>query len=234
LDPEILARRRWRQVERAAGKRDELGRRLQEARARAAELTSTQPGAEQRDREARGLALAEGKPAPHSEAEKTARELDEARSLVQDLDAAAAVVQHQFQEVLDANRESWGQAQGRAIDQAGNGVLSALAGLEKAVGKLEDERGLLAWIEPVPAEGPSIPTVAGSRTRALLLLRSTSFAVRLPVLQRARNLLSRHLGENSLGSRSVWPLRPSLVGVVSGARSPLPSLRLSPSLSREG
>jgi hypothetical protein len=41
----------------------------------------------------------------------------------------------------------------RAIEQAGNGVLSALAALEEAVGKLEDERGLLAWIEPVPAEG---------------------------------------------------------------------------------
>jgi hypothetical protein len=49
------------------------------------------------------------------------------------------------------------EAQGRAIGEARNGVLSALAALEQAAAKLEDERGLLAWIEPVPAEGSVDP-----------------------------------------------------------------------------
>ena len=141
----------------AAAKREEIGRKLVEARARVAELTSAHPAAEQRDREARGLALAEGKPAPSSEAKKIEREREEARSLVQDLDAAAVVVQRQFQEVLDANRESWLQVQERAIEQARNGVLSALAAFEQAVGRLEEERGLRAWLEPVPAEGAVDP-----------------------------------------------------------------------------
>jgi hypothetical protein len=118
LDAEALARKRWKPVEKAAAKREEIGRKLVEARARVAELTSAHPAAEERDREARGLALAEGKPAPLSEAKKIERELEEARSLVQDLDAAAAVVQRQFQEVLDANRESW-LSGSRAGDRAG-------------------------------------------------------------------------------------------------------------------
>ncbi len=157
MDAETLARKRWKPVEKAAAKREEIGRKLAAARARVAELQSAHPAAEQRDREARGLTVVEGKPAPPSEAKKIERELEEARSLVQDLDAAAAVVQRQFQEVLAANRESWAQAQEREIEQARSGVLSALAAFEQAVGKLEDERGLLAWIEPVPAEGSVDP-----------------------------------------------------------------------------
>jgi hypothetical protein len=157
LDAETLARKRWKPVEKAAAKREEIERKLVQSRARVAELTSAHPAAEQRDREARGLALAEGKPAPPSEAEKIARNLEEARSLVQDLDAAAAVVQRRFQEVLDANRDAWLQAQERAIEQARNGVLSALAAFERAVAKLEEERGLLAWLEPVPGEGSVDP-----------------------------------------------------------------------------
>jgi hypothetical protein len=157
LDVETLARRRWKPVEKAVSKREQIAGKLTEARARVAELTSAHPLAEQRDREARGLALAEGKAAPPSEAEKVARELDEARSLVQDFDSAAAVVQRQLEDVLDANRDSWAEAQGRAIGEARNGVLSALAALEQAAAKLEDERGLLAWIEPVPAEGSVDP-----------------------------------------------------------------------------
>jgi hypothetical protein len=157
LDAETRARKRWKPVEKAAAKREEIGLKLAAARARVAELTSAHPAAEQRDREARGLALAEGKPAPPCEAEKIERELEEARSLVQDLDAAAAVVQRQFQAVLDSNRDARVQSQERAIEQAGNGVLSALAAFEQAVAKLEEERGLLAWLEPVPAEGSVDP-----------------------------------------------------------------------------
>jgi hypothetical protein len=157
LDAETLARKRWKPVEKAAAKREEIERKLVAARARVAELQSAHPAAEQRDREARGLALAEGKPAPPSGAKRIERELEEARSLVQDLDAAVVVVQRQFQEVLDASRDSWLQTQERAIGQAGNSVLAALAALEEAVAKLEDERGLLAWIEPVPVEGSVDP-----------------------------------------------------------------------------
>jgi hypothetical protein len=157
LDAETLARRRWKPIEKAVSKREQIASKLTEARARVAELTSAHPLAEQRDREARGLPLAGGKSAPPSEADQIALELGEARRLVQDLDAAAVVVQRQFQEVLDENCELWLRTQERAIEQARNGVLSALAALERAVGKLEDERGLLAWIEPVSAEGSVDP-----------------------------------------------------------------------------
>jgi hypothetical protein len=157
LDPEILARRRWRQVERAAGKRDELGRRLQEARARAAELTSAQPGAEQRDREARGLSLVDGKSPPPSEAEKIARQLEGAQQDVQDFDAALGVANRRLQEVLDTNRHAWAQEQERTIEQARTEVLSALASLEQGIATLEGERALLAWLEPAPAEGSVDP-----------------------------------------------------------------------------
>ena len=234
MDAEILARKRWKPVERVAAMRDEIARKLAAARARVADLQSSHPAAKQRDREARGLALAEGKPAPPSKAKKIERELEEARSLVQDLDAAATVLQRQFQEVLGASRDAWVQSQERAIEQAGNGVLSALAALEQAVGKLEDERGLLAWIEPVPAEGSVDPyggrlTHSGALAAAVDQVRSAVAGLAL-----GRNPAGHSLSGNPLGWRSVWPLRPSLVGVVSGARSPLPSLRLSPSLSRQG
>jgi riboflavin biosynthesis pyrimidine reductase len=157
LDAETLARKRWKPIEKAVTKREQIGRKLVEARTRVAELTSAQPAALERDRQARGLAIADGKPAPPSHAEQIAHELEQAQELVRDLEAAAVVVQGQLQEVLDANRQSWVQAQQRAIEQAGDGVLSALASLEKAVSKLEEERGLLAWIEPVPAEGSVDP-----------------------------------------------------------------------------
>jgi hypothetical protein len=177
LDAETLARKRWKPIEKAVTKREQIGRKLVVARAHVAELTSAHPAALERDRQARGYALAEGTPAPPSHAEQIARELEQAQELVKDLDAAAVVVQGQLQEVLDANRQSWTQAQQRAIEQAADGLFSELASLEKAIATLEEERGLLAWIEPVPAEGSVDPhggrlTHSGTVAAALDQLRA--------------------------------------------------------------
>jgi len=182
LDAESLARTRWKPAEKALAKREQIAGRLREARARVAELTFAHPAAVERDRQARGYALAEGMPTPQSEAEQIARELDEAQEHAKDLEAAAVLVEDQLREVRDANRESWVQSQERAIEQAGKAVLTRLEALEQEVGKLEDERGLLAWIEPVSAEGSvdphgGRPTHTGTVAAALDQLRAAVSAL---------------------------------------------------------
>jgi hypothetical protein len=101
--------------------------------------------------------LVDGKQPPPSEAEKIAGQLEEAQKEVQDFDAALGVANRRLQEVLDENRQAWAQEQGRTIEQARNAVLSALASLEQGVATLEEERALLAWLEPVSAEGSVDP-----------------------------------------------------------------------------
>jgi hypothetical protein len=165
---EALARKRWKPIEKAAAKRDEIGRKLTEARARAAELASAQPGAEQRDREARGYALVDGKQLPPSEAEKITRQLEQAQKDVEDFDAALGVANRRLQEVLDEHRQAWAQEQERTIEQARNAVLSALASLEQGVATLEEERTLLAWLEPVSDEG-SVDLYGGRVTHSGVL-----------------------------------------------------------------
>ena len=179
MDAETLARKRWRQVEKAVAKREDIGRKLVEARARVAELTSAHPAAEQRDREARGYALAEGKPSPSREAEQVARQLAEAQENVIDLDAAASVVARQFQNVLAANAPSWVEAQRRAIEKAGDAVMAAVASLEQSARKIEDERALLAWIAPASVEGSVDPyggrlTYSGTLAASLEQVRAAA------------------------------------------------------------
>lgn len=154
MDAECLARKRWKPAEKALAKREQIARKLVEARARVGELSAAHPTAVEQDRQARGYALAEGTPAPSSKAEKIAGELAQAQELVKDLDAASVHVEAQLQEVLEANRDSWSQAQERAIEQAGEKVLSSLASLEQTIATLEQERSLLAWILPAPSKVP--------------------------------------------------------------------------------
>jgi chromosome segregation ATPase len=158
LDAETLARKRFKPVEKVLAKREQIARKLVEARARVGELQAALPEAEANDRAARGRAIADGRIAPReSEKERISAEIEKTQQQVDDFLAAGELVERDLSELLEANREGWSKAQEREVAQARNAVLTAVQEVAVAVEKLGAENALRAWIDPVPPEGSVDP-----------------------------------------------------------------------------
>lgn len=160
-DPETLARSRFRSARRLLERRDKIGRELTEARQHSGQLHRALPQAERRDREARGRATAEGRNRPPLEAAPIVAEIEDVRQRIEDLEAAAEVVEAELRELRQTNRDSWSERQARHVAQARRAVLTAAAELEAAVSTLEDENALRAWVAEPVGQGAVDP--AGGR-----------------------------------------------------------------------
>jgi hypothetical protein len=176
-DPETLARRRFRSVRRLLERRDKIGNLLAEARRRSGELHAELPQAEQRDREARGRATAEGRSKPQLEAPQIASELEDVQQRVEDLQAAATVVEQDLQTLRRDKRDPWSERQAGRVEQAKRAVFTAAGELEQAVSTLEDENALRAWITEPVGQGSVDPaggrvTYAGAIAAALDQVRA--------------------------------------------------------------
>jgi hypothetical protein len=159
----VLGGKRWRPARRIFERREQIQRQLIEARQRSGQLHRALPHAERRDRERRGRAVAEGKSRPQLEAPQIASELEDIQQRVQDLEAAAAVVDQDLQRLRRDNRDSWSERQAGKLEQAKGDVFAAASELEAKVSAFEDELALLAWASS-PVDQQSVDPAGGRLT----------------------------------------------------------------------
>jgi hypothetical protein len=143
MDPETIARKRWRAAEKAVARRERIARDLAETRQLIGTRTAALPAAERADRLARGQAVADGRqPPPQGEKDRLEAELNLAKQRSDDLQAAAELAATEILELRQANRDTWAGSQAQAVDKARGAVLEAT-----------DKLALQAWVA-APVEQP--------------------------------------------------------------------------------
>lgn len=138
-NPETLARRRFKPVNRILERREQIARKAIVANEETAALRDKLAQAAQADRAAHAQALATGKTIDSNEEETVRAQLNQAERRAADLAAAAQVVERELVELRAAHRDAWTQAQTDAVAQAEQN-------LQEAQARLTDERALLTWV----------------------------------------------------------------------------------------
>ena len=153
MDPELLARKRWRTLAKILDRQDRVAADLAEARRQNGVLHAALPEAERNDRLARGQAAAAGnQPPSQSETQRLEAELAASKQRADDLQAASEVVAAELLELRQRNRDQWGRSQAETVDRARRSVAEAVASLEAKVDALEDEATLQRWVDEPRAE----------------------------------------------------------------------------------
>jgi hypothetical protein len=148
MNPETLARKRWRTVGKTLDRRDRVASDLAEARQHGAALRAMLPAAERNDRLARGQAAADGKQLPRqSETERLEAELAATKQRADDLQAAAELVAAELLEVRQSNRDAWCESQAEAVERARRNLAEAADNLEAQISALENELELRRWVD---------------------------------------------------------------------------------------
>jgi hypothetical protein len=145
VNVDAAAAKRWKPVAKLTARRDKISVQLWEARARAAELSAQLPAAKERDRQARGRALADATEPPASEADRISRELEDAQRLAADLEAAGEVLAAELRDLREAHREQWAPEQAQVVANAREQLLRSCERLEEDAQALEDATALHAW-----------------------------------------------------------------------------------------
>lgn len=146
MNPEDLGRQRWRPVEKAAAKRDCLGRELAETNEHLVRLRNELPQAERADREAYATAIAAGKPEPERKAAQVTASIESEERRSQALQTAVQQTEGELQKLLTQNRSSWYRDTLAAITKAHQNYERAIAAVAQAREELADEVGLADWI----------------------------------------------------------------------------------------
>ena len=159
MNPEDLAKQRFKPVARALEKIARLGTELAETRARVEQLERERAAAAHRDRQAYAAALSEGKGKPSSREEaKVAAELEEAEEKAEALALAVDSALDERAKLLDQNRSGWRRQSMRELAKARSRYESAIAELEAARDALSGEATLIAWLDTgANAEAASDP-----------------------------------------------------------------------------
>jgi hypothetical protein len=133
-------------VEKAAAKRDRLGRELAETNERLAALRGELSQAEQVDRTAYAEAIAAGKPEPERKAEQIAAKIEAEERRSEALQTAVGTAESELQKLRQQNRSAWYKATLAAIAKAHRAYEEAIAGMAEAREGLADEVGLADWL----------------------------------------------------------------------------------------
>jgi hypothetical protein len=107
MNPEDLARRRWRPVAKAVEKRNRLGAELAKTNERLVLLRNELPQAEQADRESFAVALAASKAEPDRMAEHVAANIAAEERRSEALQTAVQQAARELQKVCEQNRPGW-------------------------------------------------------------------------------------------------------------------------------
>jgi hypothetical protein len=220
LEAETLARGRWRPVAKALDRRDKIQRRLVEARHRSGELHAALPAAERRDREARGHAVAEGRSRPQLEAPQIISEREDLQQQIDDLQAAAEVVDRELLELRERSRENWRASCDRTVERAKAAVLKAGQELEAAVSAFEDEIALRDWAHAPVDQGSTDPMGGRLTHTGVLTARWIRYALPSTAWLPDRRVLPRgqRRGESCYrwsapdGGGEPWRLKTLLLG----------------------
>jgi hypothetical protein len=141
VNPETLARQRFKQVEKLLQRRERVAREQTEAQREAEQLRERLEVARQSHRGAGALALAEGNPVPppDEELERLEAQIVAIGRRLEAFGEAAQLVERDLALLRIENREGWEAAQTRA-------VAAATAKVDEAAAALADEQALLGWV----------------------------------------------------------------------------------------
>jgi hypothetical protein len=160
VNPEDLARRRWKAVNKKVEERSRLVRELNETNERLASLREELPRAEQADCQAFAAALGQGKAEPERQAEQIS-----ARITIEERRAEAAALGIENAEralrELCARNATWRGDTLRSIVKARLDYQEAIAALEAAREALGDEVSLIGWLANGDMASPVNDRLAG-------------------------------------------------------------------------
>ena len=159
MNPEDLARSRFKPVAKALEKISRLGTELAETRAQVEQLEGERAAAAHRDRQAYAEALREGRarPAKREEA-KVIAQLEDAGLKAEALALAVDAALDERTKLLEQNRRGWRRQSMRELARAKGRYESAIAELAAARDALSDGATLIAWLDSgASAEAASDP-----------------------------------------------------------------------------
>jgi hypothetical protein len=148
MNPEDVARARFRPLAKVYDKTTALATELQETRGLVERLTNEQTAAAHRDRLAYADALSKGEPRPAKREESKARAAREDAELKSE--ALAIAVDSALDErakILDRHRSGWKREAMRELARARGRYEDAIAELEAARDALSNEASLIAWLD---------------------------------------------------------------------------------------
>jgi hypothetical protein len=189
MNPEDLARRRWRPVEKAVAKRDRLGKELSETNQSLAALRSELSQAERADRDAYAAALADGdKAEPPRKAMQLAAAVAAEERRSEALQAATANAESEIYQLREQNRSAWSRDTIGAITKAHRAYTEAVRAVGAARDVLADEVALVSWIRGGTGASPvtdTLPPEGLSFTRVLRMLHEDAkrVATHLPEVE---------------------------------------------------
>jgi hypothetical protein len=160
VNPEDLARTKWRPVEKAAAKRDRLGRELAETNEHLVRLRNELPQVEHADREAFAAALAAGKAEPDRLAEQVAANIAAEERRSKALQTAVQQAESELQKLCEQNRPGWYRDTLAAIGKAHWVYEEAIDAVARAREGLADEVALADWIRGGVGVSPIVDTLA--------------------------------------------------------------------------
>jgi hypothetical protein len=179
VNPEDLARQRWRPIAKAVEKRNRLGRELTDTNGRLVALRGELPQAEQADREAFAVAIAEGKPEPNRKAKQIDANIAAAERRSEALQTAVQQAESELQKLCEQNRPGWYRDTLAAIGRAHRIYQEAIDAVAQAREGLADEVALADWIRGGVGVSPIVDTLAARNGgEALSFSRVSSCSLR--------------------------------------------------------
>lgn len=160
MNPEDLARRRWKVVNKKAEERGRLVQQLNQANERLAVLREELPRAEQTDREAFATALGQGNDEPERSATKLVEKIE-----AEQRRAEAAVIgienaERELRELCSRNGP-WRFETMRTIAKARTEYQESIRRLEDARESLADEVSLFGWLRTGDVASPVRDALSG-------------------------------------------------------------------------
>jgi hypothetical protein len=147
MNPEDLARQRWRPVAKAAEKRSRLGDELRVTNERLVGLRAELPRAEEADREAYATAIAAGdKAEPGRKAEQLATRIEAEERRAEALRLAIEKTESELRKLRNENRSACRKSTIATIAKAQLDYQESIRRVEAAREALADEVALDGWI----------------------------------------------------------------------------------------
>ena len=163
MNPEDLARRRWKAVNKKVEERERLVQELNQASDCLAALREELPRAEQADREAFAAALAQGKPEPARSATELAAKIESEERRAEAAAFGIETTERELRELCAANGD-WRSETLRAIAKKRSAYQKSIAQLEPDREALADEVALIGWLADGGSASPANDTLSGGVT----------------------------------------------------------------------
>lgn len=206
MNPNDLARSRWRPVRKALEEQEKLSLELTQAGERLAALQGELPAAEQADREAYAAAIAVGKDEldePPRKADQLATRIDAEQRRVNACVTAVENANAKLDKLRADNRSAWRKEQLGKIAEAHRAYEDSIRLVAERREALADEVALHGWLADGVGVSPIRDSLSG-RTATVNGREPLSFARVLSELDQDATAIASYLGE--IDEPSAWSM----------------------------